>query len=143
MGNNVTEFGKLCRKYRINKGLNMTLAAERIGKSQATLTNYETGKASPSFEFIKTSMEVYGITDRAEQMRFLLAALNSSEKIEIPLSPLGRIRKECLAALYTLGNVEDRNPNGWEKLLPWINDFVIRLKKLSPEFYTLGQQKPI
>jgi transcriptional regulator with XRE-family HTH domain len=62
MGSNLTEFGKLCRNCRINKGLNMTRAAELTGKSQATLTNYETGKESPSFEFIETSMEVYGIT---------------------------------------------------------------------------------
>jgi transcriptional regulator with XRE-family HTH domain len=143
LGTNVTEFGKLCRNYRTNKGLNMTRAAELTGKSQATLTNYETGKEAPTFEFIKTSMEVYGITNRAEQMRFLLAALNSSGKIEMPLIPLGRIRKEWLAALYTLGNVKEFDPTGWEELLTWLDNFVIRLKKRKPLFHTLCEPNPI
>jgi transcriptional regulator with XRE-family HTH domain len=143
MGNNVTEFGKLCRNYRINKGLNMTRAAELTGKSQATLTNYETGKESPSFDFIETSMKVYGITDSMKQMQFLLAALNSSEKIEIPLNPLGPIRKEWLAALCTLGNVKYFNPKGWKELLAWLDELVKRLNKRKPEFHTLGEQKPI
>jgi transcriptional regulator with XRE-family HTH domain len=70
MSNKPTEFGKLCRNYRTNKGLTMIQAAELTGKSQATLTNYETGKESPSFGFIKTSMDVYGIKKRTEQMQF-------------------------------------------------------------------------
>jgi transcriptional regulator with XRE-family HTH domain len=134
MGNKPTEFGKLCRNCRTNKGLNMIRAAELTGKSQATLTNYETGKESPSFGFIKTSMDVYGIKEQTEQMRFLFAALKNSEKIEIPLSKFGPLAKEYLAALCILGDLKANTPKGWDEFIKWLEDFAIKLKKTKPKW---------
>jgi transcriptional regulator with XRE-family HTH domain len=143
MSKKTTEFGKLCRAYRAKKGMNMTQTSKLLEISQSTLTNYETGRETPSLKFIQRSMEVYGERDRKEQMDFLLAALNSSKAIGVPLDQLGAFRKEWLAALYTFGEVEKNNPEGWDALIQWFDDFVAKLKKTKRNFAILGQAEPL
>jgi transcriptional regulator with XRE-family HTH domain len=143
MSKETTEFGKLCRSYRAKKGMNMTQTSKLLEISQSTLTNYETGRETPSLKFIQKSMEVYGIENRKEQMEFLLTALNSSKAIGVPLDQLGALRKTCLAALFTFGEVEGNNPEGWDELMQWFDDFVAKLKKAKPNFAILGQADPL
>jgi transcriptional regulator with XRE-family HTH domain len=143
MGKETTEFGKLCRSYRAKKGMNMTQTSKILGISQSTLSNYETGQETPSLKFIKRSMEVYGERDRKEQMEFLIAALNSFKKIDVPLDHLGVLRKEWLAALYTFGEVNKNVPEGWDELIQWFDDFVAKLKKIKPNLTILGQADPL
>jgi hypothetical protein len=135
--------------------MTMTQTSEKIGLAwsarfhkqiktpQSALTNYETSKGNLSLDFIKVSMEVYGIENRKEQMEFLLAALNSSKAIGVPLDQLGALRKTCLAALFTFGEVEKNNPEGWDELIQWFDDFVAKLKKAKPKFTIMGQADPL
>lgn len=46
---------------RINAGYNQTVAAELIGVSKKTLSNWETGKAFPSTKYIPVITGIYGI----------------------------------------------------------------------------------
>jgi transcriptional regulator with XRE-family HTH domain len=123
MDNKATEFGRLCRSYRANLGLNMIQAAEKIGKKQATITKIELGKLPASFEFIKKSIAAYQIRDRRERMKFFLTYLKSAKWFEIPLDQLGPSRKEWLAALCILGEVDMHNRDGWDYLLQWLDEF--------------------
>jgi len=129
MGNKTTEFGKLCRSYRAILGLDMVQTAEKIGVNQSTVTKIEQGEQPASFEFIKKSIEVYQIKDRKEKMEFLLTYLKSAKRFAIPLDQLGPSRKEWLAALFTLGDVVNENPEGWNDLLQWLDGFRKKLRK--------------
>jgi hypothetical protein len=135
--------------------MTMTQAAEKIGLAwsarsnkqiktpQSALTNYETSKGNLSLEFVKVSMGVYGIENRKEQMEFLLAAFNSSKAIGVPLDQLDALRKTCLAALFTFGEVEKNNLEGWDELIQWFDDFTEKVKKMKPTYGTLGASEPL
>jgi transcriptional regulator with XRE-family HTH domain len=129
MGNKTSEFGKLCRSYRAKLGLNMTQAAEKIEVKQSTITKIERREQPASFEFIKKSIEIYQIRDWKEEMKFLLTYLKSAKWFEIPLDQLGHFRKEWLAALCILGEVDMHNPEGWDDLLQWLDGFRNKLRK--------------
>jgi len=136
MGNKASEFGRLCRSYRAKLGMNMIQAAEKIGVKQSTITKIEHGEQPASFEFIKKSIEVYQIRDKKDKMEFLLSYLNSAKRFEIPLDQLGLFRKEWLAALCTLGDVDKKDPEGWDDLLQWLDGFIKKLCK--PKYVTIG-----
>lgn len=46
---------------RINKGLSRTEAAKQLGMSICSVTNYEKGNTSPTYETCKKISEVYEI----------------------------------------------------------------------------------
>ena len=138
MDEKVTEFGKLCRSYRSLKGLTMAQFAKGIGKHQSDITKIEHGEIPISIDYIKNSIDAYGIKDKNKQLEFLQCYFNCSERLEIQLGELGPLRKEWLAALCILGDVIDKNPEGWDDLLDWHRIFYTRLKGLKPKFTTLG-----
>jgi transcriptional regulator with XRE-family HTH domain len=140
MGNNATEFGRLCRVYRASLGLNMIQAAEKIGTKQTIITKIELGKLSASFEFIKKSIDTYQIRDWEKKVEFLLSYLKSAKKFEIQLDQLGPSRKEWLSALCILGEVDKKNPEGWNDLLQWLDEF--REKLCKPEYVTVDNNGP-
>lgn len=47
---------------RVNKGLTQKEAAELIGVSKDTLSNYERGKSYPDIPVLKKIEEIYGIS---------------------------------------------------------------------------------
>lgn len=55
---------------RMNKGYDQETAAQLIGISSDTLSNYERGKTYPDVPIIKKMEEVYGI--RYDDINFLL-----------------------------------------------------------------------
>jgi hypothetical protein len=63
-----------------------------------------------------------------------LAALKSSEKIEISLSQFGPFTKEYLAALCILGDLKAETPEGWDEFIKWLEDFAIKLKEREPRW---------
>jgi len=138
MAKKVTEFGKLCRTYRTINGFTMTDLAKKIGKNQSEITKIEQGEISISIDFVIKSIEAYGIKDKNKQLEFLKCYFYSSERFEVHLEKLGPLMKEWLAALCILGNVGDKNPEGWDELLDWFNGFYTRLKGLKPKFTTLS-----
>ena len=46
---------------RVNAGLTQTEAAEKIGVSQITISNWETGKKSPKMSIVPTIAALYKI----------------------------------------------------------------------------------
>jgi transcriptional regulator with XRE-family HTH domain len=113
----------------------MTQAAGKLGVNQSTIIKIEQDGQYAPFGFIRKSIEAYKIEDKGKQMEFFLSSLNSSEKMEIPLKEMNPLRKECQAALFTLGDVKKDNPGGWDSLLSWIDNLRARLKK--PKFTIL------
>jgi transcriptional regulator with XRE-family HTH domain len=93
MTGEITEFGKLCKKYRVDKGINMTEAAKRIEKSQAYISSIERGKIPLTFDFIKKSMLAYELNAK-EKFEFLTQALLSSPEMTIPLNEAIIVSKE-------------------------------------------------
>jgi len=134
MGKKTSEFGCLCRQYRVALKINMSQAAKKIGVNQSDITKIEQGEQSPSFDFIKKSIDVYQITDKKKQMEFFISNLNSSKNIEIPLNGFGPKRKEWLAALCILGEVGTHNPTGWKDLLEWIVVLASELQEKNPKY---------
>ena len=95
----LTVYGKLCRKYRIDKGWTMKDAAANLGCRQSFLSQIETTKTkqritkkgeirndnvSPNFDFLMKSIEVYELNP-VEKLDFLFKVLIDIEKLEIPL----------------------------------------------------------
>jgi transcriptional regulator with XRE-family HTH domain len=140
MSEKTTDFGVECKNYRNKFRWNTTQLAKKIGISQSTVSRIEQGEQPPSFDLIKKCIATYEIKDKNEQMRFLLSCLNSSEKIDVPLNELGSVRKEWLAALLILGNVQEKNPKGWDALISWTEDFLDKLKSSVPPYTGLDPE---
>ena len=134
MSKKTTEFGCLCRQYRIALRITIIQAAEIIGVNQSDISKIENGEQSPSFDYIKKSIDLYQIKDRNKQMEFFLSNLNSSKKIEIPMKGLGPVCKEWLAVLCTFGEVYPGNTDGWNELLKYMKELPFRLEKLKAPF---------
>jgi transcriptional regulator with XRE-family HTH domain len=130
----ISDFGKLCRSYRAKHGMVMKDLSEIAGINQSAITKIEQGKSPISFDYIKKTIKAYDIKDKRQQMDFLLSALNSTERLEIPLDQFGPLRKEWLAALFTLGDVKENRPEGWNELLSWANGFITKLEEIRSDF---------
>jgi transcriptional regulator with XRE-family HTH domain len=97
----ITDFGKQCRKFRIDKGWSMTDAAARVGCNQSYIAQVENGKINPSIEFLGKSVEIYGLTG-PEKANFLANALSASNLLKIKLDEITIIPKEDLAKLLAI-----------------------------------------
>jgi transcriptional regulator with XRE-family HTH domain len=98
---NITDFGKQCRKLRIDKGWSMAEAADRVGYKQNYISQVESGKINPSIEFLNKSVEIYGLTG-TEKAKFLANALSTSRRIEVKLDDITIIPKADLAKLLAI-----------------------------------------
>jgi transcriptional regulator with XRE-family HTH domain len=131
---NETIYGKLCRKYRIDKGWKMSDVLEKFGCSQAYLSQVETGKSPLSLDFIVKSMDVYQLSP-AEKQNFLYKVLMDIEKVEIPLKNISfQLRPEFigLLAVVLLRNnnqtmhMEDTQENSdvWKAVRKTVNSWI-------------------
>ena len=134
MSKKTTEFGLLCRQYRISLKINMIQAATELEVNQSDISKIENGEQQPSFDYIKKSIELYKIKEKEKQFEFFLSSLKCSRKIDIPLNILGPIRKEWLAAIFTYGDVNTENSKGWNELLEYIKSLIIKLENKNPKF---------
>ena len=101
MNNKVTNFGKWCRRLRIDKGLSMSEMAEKLGYKQNHVSQIEQGKTNPSLEFLEKCLKVYEIPE-AEKADFIAQALSSSDRIVLELEKITIIPKEDLAKLLAV-----------------------------------------
>jgi transcriptional regulator with XRE-family HTH domain len=101
MKEKASQFGKWCRKLRIDKGWSMNVVAEKLGKKQNHISQIEQGKANPSPEFLKKCLSVYEIPE-AEKADFLAQALESSNRIVLELDKISIIPKGDLAKLLAV-----------------------------------------
>jgi transcriptional regulator with XRE-family HTH domain len=83
--NNKNEFGRLCRMYRVKQTLNQVDVAKAVGFSQSYISNVETGKIDPPWDYLVKSMELYAITADWERLQFVSCAFSCSRRIEFPL----------------------------------------------------------
>ena len=115
----ITNFGKWCRKLRIDKGWSMINVAEKLGCSQNQITQYEQGKVNPQPEFLEKCLEVYGIPE-SEKAEFLAQALTSSKRLIVNLDKVTIIPKDDLAKLMAVivFNLKEPYPdtNEWKAL---------------------------
>jgi len=59
MSKKTTEFGLLCRQYRISLKINMIQAATELEVNQSDISKIENGEQQPSFDYIKKSIDLY------------------------------------------------------------------------------------
>jgi transcriptional regulator with XRE-family HTH domain len=97
----ITDFGKQCRKLRIEKGWSMTEVANKAGYRQSYIAQVESGTINPSIDFLNKSVEIYGLTGN-EKTQFLANALSHSRRIEVKLDDITIIPKEDLAKLLAI-----------------------------------------
>jgi transcriptional regulator with XRE-family HTH domain len=128
MSGKTTEFGKLCKSHRALLGLNGAQFGKKIGISQPTVSRFENGVESLPFQYIMDFINAYKISDKSKQMEFFLRCLESSEKLQIPLNKLNPLMKECLAALFTLGDMKENDPQGKESFIAWLDRFKVKVR---------------
>ena len=131
MDKKLTNFGKWCRKLRIDKGWSMTDVAVKLGYGQNHITQIEYGKTNPTPEFIEKCLMVYEIP-KIEKADFIAQALISSERIVLELDKISILPKEDLAKLLAIVvfNLKEPYPNTIE----W-NAVAKAFKRLSEGIY--------
>lgn len=98
----------LLRELRKQRGLTMKELGEKIGVSESTISLYETGRRSPSYEILLKIAEYFGVS-----VDYLLRG--NEEKNAIPTdSELDELVKDELVGFYgdvkkelTPGDIED------------------------------------
>ncbi|GHT80220.1 hypothetical protein FACS1894130_11090 [Spirochaetia bacterium] len=78
-----TEFGKHCRMLRVEKGLTMQTANERIGRSQPQISQAENETTEISLDYIMACLKGYDLQD-VERVDFLAKALARTPQIALP-----------------------------------------------------------
>lgn len=75
------EIGKKLKQLRKEKGLTQEEAAERLGLTRSTISNYEIGRRSPHIkdlqtigEFYGAGLEFFGVTQTDEALDLLIRA---------------------------------------------------------------------
>jgi transcriptional regulator with XRE-family HTH domain len=101
MNKNITNFGKQCRKLRIDKDLTMRDVAAMTGYRQNYITQVENGKFNPSKEFLTKCIDIYGLTG-TDKIEFIANALAASGRLEIKLDEIILIPKEDFTKLLAL-----------------------------------------
>ena len=111
MDDKVTNFGKRCRKLRIDKGWTMADAAERLGCKQNHITLIEQGKTNPTHAFLEKCLEVYEIPE-IEKADFIAQALTKSTRFVLDMDNVTSIPKEDLARIMAVlaFNLEEPYP---------------------------------
>jgi transcriptional regulator with XRE-family HTH domain len=74
------ELGALLRKLRLEKGLTVEQAAERLLFSMSKLSRIETGHGAATLRDIRDFCELYGVTDEAERDRLMNLAVESKQQ---------------------------------------------------------------
>jgi len=105
----ITEFGKTCRKLRIDKGLTMDEAAEMLGCSQPSLSYIEQGKTNPSIKFFEKFFKVFEIPE-SDKIKYFTESIASQKKLSINLEEITMVSKETLAKLMAVLIYNIKNP---------------------------------
>jgi transcriptional regulator with XRE-family HTH domain len=74
------ELGALLRKLRLEEGLTVEQAAERLLFSMSKLSRIETGQGAATPRDIRDFCDLYGVTDEAERDRMMNLAVESKQQ---------------------------------------------------------------
>jgi len=112
MEKEVTEFGKLCRKLRIEKGWSMTDVALTMGYKQNHITQIELGKFNPSIRYLKKCLDVYEIP-KSDKANFITLALSNPKRLTLEIENVKIIPKKDLVKLLIVlfFNLEEPYPD--------------------------------
>lgn len=91
----LTEYGKVIRKFRIDKNINQKEHADLLGVSPTFLSNMEKGKKAISMEFINQTITALKFTTNEE--RQLIQAVSKEAPLSIKITP--KNENESLVAL--------------------------------------------
>jgi transcriptional regulator with XRE-family HTH domain len=119
----------------------MTEFAQKVHKTQSYVSQVETGKIDPTFEYIVACMEAFDLS-RTDRPGFLIIALSSSKRMMVPLDKLSSFQRELLAALLLTDKHTFTHPTSWQQTKEWVEDFLKRLNENKPTHVTLGKSPP-
>lgn len=104
------KLGERIRMMRVQKGLTQWELAKMLGKTNACISGYETGKIQPSFSTINVIADALGV-QASELLAYAAGENESSDDAEIQTSKRTRRVKRILCALDML------NDEGQKKLI--------------------------
>jgi transcriptional regulator with XRE-family HTH domain len=104
----LTEFGKLCRKLRIDRGELLKDMADKLGVTPAYLSAVEIGKRNVPNDWPKKIMEKYSF-DLDGYNYFKDAAENSQLQIKLNLKELNKKDKDLALAFARVFTELDEN----------------------------------
>lgn len=93
----LTEFGKICRKIRIDSNELLADMAERLDVSSSFLSAVENGKKSIPEGWASIISKLYALGDKAED-ELESAALESAKQVKIRTEKLNREDKDLVFA---------------------------------------------
>lgn len=81
----LTNFGKFCRKQRIDNGKLLFDMANQLGVSSAFLSKVENGKAKPPIEWEKIISTNYDLTEeQLEELEMSIKEARNRKMVKIP-----------------------------------------------------------
>ncbi|MDO4285215.1 MAG: helix-turn-helix transcriptional regulator [Eubacteriales bacterium] len=89
----LTEFGKFCRKMRIDRGELLYDMANKLGVSSAFLSRVETGRAKPPIEWGRDIPRLYELSEEESEK---LEEIIETDRLKLPIKTSG----------YTVGDQE-------------------------------------
>ena len=84
MNNSPTEFGKYCKKLRVDRDLNMETFAKKAGFTQPFISTLERGQVNPKFDTLIACMRAYDLK-WPDTVEFLTKAITSFKNLHIPI----------------------------------------------------------
>lgn len=113
----LTNFGKFCRKLRIDNGELLYDMAKRLNVSSAFLSKVENGRAKPLAKWKEDIPDVYELTDT--QLQELRESIDEARaKSVIDISSLKSDDKDMMFAFARkLNAMNESDRDKWRKLL--------------------------
>lgn len=113
----LTNFGKFCRKLRIDRGELLYDMAKRLHVSSAFLSKVENGKSKPPTEWEAVLSSEYGLTK--EQQEELSECIDEARRREvIDISALRQDDKDMMFAFARkLNAMGDADKDKWKRML--------------------------
>lgn len=91
-----SRFKCLCEKFRIDNGhLSIAELGDELGYKQSNLSNYETRAKGPPLDMVEKYCEHFKLVNE-DRYNFFLAALETSEKIEVNFKKISPVFQETL-----------------------------------------------
>lgn len=113
----LTNFGKFCRKLRIDNGELLYDMAKHLNVSSAFLSKVENGKSKPPAEWKEDIPEIYDLTET--QIQELRKSINEARtKSVIDVSSLDPDDKDMMFAFARkLDAMNETDKDKWKKML--------------------------
>ena len=112
----MTEFGRMLRIIRINKGETAKDMAHKLNISPSYLSAMENGKRNIPLYIGDSISDIYGISDEDKQ-NIKFAIINTNESIKLDMSGIADKKKEIVVLLMS----KDVNEDTLDKIYGLLN----------------------